>query len=171
MSHAKNKVDWCLKKAEKELKEEGTHRGLVKIKPNKKDIYGHIAKAEHNLRAGIDFAKIGYSDWSASAFFYSVYQCFLAIAVKFGYESENQECTFALMHSLVEEKKIDFDMKVLEKIASIEVQQAKKEEKTSVEVREEYQYGTKLSIPEDLYNELLELSQKVLSKTKEILEE
>jgi len=171
MSHAKNKVDWCLKKAEKELKEGDTHRGLIKVKPDKKEIYDHIAKAEHNLKAGIDFPKIGYSDWSASAFFYSMYQCFLAIAEKFGYRSGNQECTFALIRSLIEEKKIDFDIKLLEKVASIEVRQAKQEEKTSVKVREQYQYGTELSIPDDLFNELRELSQKVLSKTKEITEE
>lgn len=34
MSHAKNKVEWCLKKAEKELKESRKHRGLVKTKPD-----------------------------------------------------------------------------------------------------------------------------------------
>lgn len=31
MTHAKNKVKWCIKKAEKELKEDKKHRGLVKI--------------------------------------------------------------------------------------------------------------------------------------------
>ena len=34
MSHVKNKVDWCLKKAERELEEGRTHRGLIKISPN-----------------------------------------------------------------------------------------------------------------------------------------
>ena len=101
MSHAKNKLSWCLKKAEKELKEQGKHRGLVIVKPDKKQALEHIKKAEHNLNGGIDFAKTGYSDWSVSAFFYSIYQCFLAIAAKFGYESGNQECTFALMESLI----------------------------------------------------------------------
>jgi len=50
MSHAKNKLDWCLKKAEKELKEHGKHRGLVIIKPDKKQALEHIKKAEHNLK-------------------------------------------------------------------------------------------------------------------------
>jgi hypothetical protein len=36
MSHAKNKVEWCLKKAEKELKEEGKHKGLIKTRPDKR---------------------------------------------------------------------------------------------------------------------------------------
>ena len=170
MSHAKNKLDWCLKKAEKELEEQGKHRGLIVIKPDKKQALEHIKKAEHNLKGGIDFAKMGYSDWSASAFFYSIYQCFLAIAAKFGYESGNQECTFALIESLIEDNKINLDKNLLDKVASLEFQK-EKETSTSTEIREEYQYGTKLSINENLYKELLELSQKILSQTKEIIEE
>ncbi|MBU0761021.1 MAG: hypothetical protein KJ858_05005 [Nanoarchaeota archaeon] len=150
MSHAKNKVDWCLKKAEKELLEGHAQRGLVKIEPNKQQALSHTAKAEHDLRAGIEFAKSGFSDWSASAFFYSMYQSFLAIAAKFGYESGNQECTFALMHSLVEEKKIDFEKSMLDKIASLDMQEAGREI-TSVKAREKYQYGTELSIDDNLY--------------------
>jgi uncharacterized protein (UPF0332 family) len=170
MTHSENKVNWCLKKAEKEMEERGTHRGLAKIKPDKTVALKHIAKAEHNLKAAIDFAKIGYSDWSASAFFYSVYQCFLAISAKFGYESRNQECTFALIRNLVEDKQIDLDISLLNKIDSLEVQRPK-EETTATEMREEYQYGTKLSIDEHLYEETLNIAQKVLSKAKEIIEE
>ncbi len=168
MSHAKNKVDWCIKKAEKELREGNTHRGLVQVNVDKQQILRHIAKAEHDLRAGIEFAKIGFSDWSASAFFYSMYQSFLAIVAKFGYESGNQECTFALMHSLVEDKKIGFDKSLLEKVASLDIQD--KIETTSVKVREKYQYGTELSIADNLYEELLNLARNILSETKEIVE-
>jgi|SRR3989338_5883686 len=168
MSHAKNKLDWCLRKGEKEMKEEGKHRGLILIAPDKKRALDHINKAEHNLKGAIEFYKLGYSDWSASAFFYSNYQCFLAIASKFGYSSGNQECTFALIETLIEENKISFDKKLLEKVASIEVP---REESTSVEIREEYQYGIKTSINEDLYNELLELSREILLQTKLIIGE
>lgn len=170
MSHAINKVEWCLEKARKELELSGKHRGLIKIQPDKNKALEHIKKAEHDFKAAIDFSKIGYSDWSASAFFYSIYQCFLAIAIKFGYESKNQECTFALIHSLIEDNKINFDKRLLDKIASLEVQKAH-EESTSVEIREEYQYGTRLSIREDLYKELLEMARGTLSKAKEIIEE
>ena len=91
MSQASKQVDWCLKKAQKELIEKDAHRGLVKITPDIKLAGKHIAKAEHNLNAASDFAKMGYSDWSPSAFFYSMYHCFLAILSKFGYQSRNQE--------------------------------------------------------------------------------
>ncbi|MEK6952927.1 MAG: HEPN domain-containing protein [Nanoarchaeota archaeon] len=168
MSHAKNKVDWCLKKAETELKEKSKHRGLVVVKPDKNKALEHVSKAEHNLKGAIEFAKVGFSDWSASAFFYSMYQCFLAIAAKFGYESGNQECTFALIESLIENKKIKLDKELLEKVSTLEIQ---KETSTSTGIREEYQYGTKLSIDDDLYEELLELSRKILSETKVIIEE
>jgi len=137
------------------------------IEPDKNKSLEHIKKAEHNLKGAIDFSRIGYSDWSASAFFYSIYQCLLAIAVKFGYESENQECTFALMESLIEDKKIELEKELLDKVYLLE---PPKESSTSIEIREEYQYGTKLSIKDDLYKELLELTQKILSTTKVIIE-
>ncbi|MDO8460127.1 MAG: HEPN domain-containing protein [Nanoarchaeota archaeon] len=170
MSHAKNKVDWCLKKAEKEVKEQGSHRGLVKSKPDKEKAFKFIGKAEHNFKAAVEFSKIGFSDWSASAFFYSMYHCFLAISAKFGYESGNQECTFALIKSLAEDKKIDLDREIIEKVASIDINKSE-ENTTGVKIREQYQYGTQLSIDEDLYKELFELAQILLSKTKEIIEE
>ncbi|MEK6927782.1 MAG: hypothetical protein AABX11_05105 [Nanoarchaeota archaeon] len=168
MSHAKNKVDWCLRKAENELKEGGKHRGLIEINPDKNKILEHMQKAEHNLKAATEFSKIGYSDWSVSAFFYSSYQCFLAIALKLGYESGNQECTFALIEYLIEEGKIKLDKNLLDKLYLLDIQR-NKDSPTGVDIREEYQYGTKLSVDENLYLELSELSNKILLETKEII--
>lgn len=125
MSHAKNKVDWCLKKAERELEKLGKHRGLVKIKQNIEKAREYIKKAEHYLRA-TDYLKRGnFSDISASTVFYSMYHCLLAIAIKFGYESGNQECTFALIHNLIEDNRIDFEKELLDKIASLDVEKGK----------------------------------------------
>ncbi len=168
MSHAKNKVEWCLRKAEKELKNSSKHRGLTKPNSDILRTKGHVSKAEHFLKATAYLKEGNFSDISASTVFYSMYHCLLAIAAKFGYESRNQECTFALIHSLIEEGKIDFDSELLDKIASLEVEETK--EQTSLEVREEYQYGTELTLEDDLYNELLELAKKVISKTKLIIE-
>lgn len=168
MSHAKNKVEWCLKKAERELKESGKHRGLVKIKPDLRKAEEYIGKAEHYLKATEYLKEGNFSDISASTVFYSMYHCLLAIASKFGYESGNQECTFALIYSLIEDGQIDFDKELLNKIASLEVKEVTNE-KTSTEIREEYQYGTELSIRDDLYVKILELAKEVISKTKFIL--
>ena len=74
------------------------------------------------------------------------------------------------MHYLIEEKKIDLEKELIDKVTTLDVQ--KEEEKsTSVEIREKYQYGTSLSIKENLYQELLSIAKKVLSKAKTIVEQ
>ncbi|MBS3090271.1 hypothetical protein J4433_00695 [Candidatus Pacearchaeota archaeon] len=169
MSHAKNKIDWCLKKAERELKKSGKHRGLIKTNPELEKAREYIKKAEHYLMATDYLKKGNFSDISVSTVFYSMYHCLLAIAAKFGYESGNQECTFALIHSLIEDSKIDFEKELLDRIASLDIEKSR--EKTSVEIREQYQYGTSLSIKDNLYKELFELAKEIISKTKTIIEE
>ncbi len=168
MTHPKNKVEWCLKKAGRELEETGRHRGLILAKPDVERAREHIKKAEHYLRA-TDYLKRGnFSDISAGTVFYSMYHCLLAIAAKFGYESRNQDCTFALMHMLAGDGKINFEKELLDRIASLDA--GKTGEKTSVELREQYQYGTSLSIGDDIYKELLELAKIIISRTKVIME-
>ena len=167
MNHTKNKIEWCLKKAEKELGKSKKHRGLVKVKPDLNKAREHINKSEHYLKATDYLKKGNFSDISASTIFYSMYHCLLAIALKYGYESRNQECTFSLIHYLIEEKKINFDVNLLNKIASLNIKEG---EKTSVEIREQYQYGTSLSIKDNLYRELFELAKNIILKTKEIVE-
>jgi uncharacterized protein (UPF0332 family) len=170
MSHTKNKVEWCLRKAERELKESYKHRGLVKVKPDLEKANDFIIKAEHYLKATEYLKKGNFSDISASTVFYAMYHCLLAIAAKFGYESENQECTFAVINNLIEDGKIDFEKKLLDKISSLEVNET--DEKTIVEVREKYQYGTELNMEdEDLYFQLVELAKTILSKAKVIIME
>ena len=169
MSHAKNKLNWCLRKAQKELKEGQKHRGLVIIKPDKEKAREYIAKAEHYLKATDYLEKGNFSDISASTVFYSMYHCLLAIAAKFGYESRNQECTFALISNLIEGGKINFEQSLLDKIFRFEPQE---DTQTSIEIREQYQYGTNLSIKDDtVYSSLFSLAQEVLSKAKVVIEE
>jgi uncharacterized protein (UPF0332 family) len=168
MSHAANKVEWCLKKAEKEIKEFEKHRGLIKINPDLKKAREHIDKAEHYLKATDYLKKGNYSDISTSTIFYSVYHCLLGIAAKFGYVSHNQECTFALVYSLIEKEKIDFEKDMLDKISSLDFE--KGSGKTALEIREQYQYGTSMSIKDNLYQDLFTLSKEFISKTKLIIE-
>jgi len=170
MPHSKNKVQWCLMKAEKELKEGRMHRGLVDVRPNQGIIRAHIKKAEHNLKAVSRFKEIGYSDWSASAAFYSIYHSLLAIANKFGYESRNQECTFALTYYLIEDGRIPLDKKLLEGIHAIDPEKTH-EKPTIIEVREVEQYGVKTSIEGETFNRMLNTAKTILDKTKTIIEE
>ena len=169
MSYNKNKVKSCLNKAEKELKETNKHRGLIKVKINSELIQNHVTKAEHNLNAIIDFKKIGYSDWSASAAFYSIYHCILAILNKFGYESRNQECSFALIYQLIKDKKINLNKELIEEIYLINVEE-KHEFPTIINIRETEQYGISLSLENQTLKKLLNISQVILDQTKVIIE-
>jgi len=169
MSQPKSKLNWCLQKAERELKEGQKHRGLIIVKPSKEKAREYITKAEHYLKA-TDYLKQGnFSDISAGTIFYSMYHCLLAITAKFGYESRNQECTFALILSLIEDKQINLEQSLIDKIAKLD---SKDDENTSIDIREKYQYGTSLSIKDEhLYRELFSLAQEVIEKSKVIIEE
>lgn len=166
MSHSKNKVEWCLKKAERGIKQ----RGLVKVAPNAKKAREHIKKAEHNLRLMLNLKAGEFSDWCAPAAFYAMYHALLAILAKFGYESGSQECTFALVSSLIEDGKIKMDKALLENMAKLDPGR-QMEKETLTDIREEYQYGTKLSIEDKTYEELLDAVKKLLGESKRIIEE
>ncbi len=167
MSHAKNKINWCLKKAEKELREKGKHRGLIRAEPSTTTAKEHIKKAEHYLEATL-LLKAEFSDIGASTSFYSIYHSFLAILAKFGYYSRNQECTFAVIYSLIEDKKINIEKQDVDKISLLSNE---KDRETVTDIKEKYQYGTELSMKKQLYADILTLAKKMLGKTKEIVEQ
>ena len=91
MAQASKHVEWCLRKANKEIEEckklgkRPKHRGLLKSGPDLEEAEKHLVKAKHNLDGITKFKEIGFSDWSMSTGFYCIYHCFLAIAAKFGY--------------------------------------------------------------------------------------
>jgi uncharacterized protein (UPF0332 family) len=164
MSQTDSKVDWCLNKAKKE----GTmHRGLKKIEPSLTNAVKHIQKAEHNVNAILDFKKIGYPDWSVSASFYSIYQCFLAILAKFGYESKNQECTIALILQLKEQKKIKISEDIINSFERIEPDAL--HESNVIMMRENFQYGVETAIEDKKLEEILLLSKKSIEEAKKII--
>jgi len=165
MSHAKNKVQWCLDKAQKELQEGNKHRGLLRVQPDEKRAKEHMAKAEHNLQTTLYLHDGGYTDWCSSTLFYTIYHCFLAVLIKCGYESRNQECTFALIESLTEEEKTNFDINDLKEISSL-----CSDETTAISIRERYQYSPKISLGDAEYGKLLNLAKKIVYQTKELME-
>lgn len=170
MSHAKNKVNWCLRKAEKELQEGKKHRGLVQGEADLGKAREYLAKAERNLKATLYFHRGGFTDWCSSSLFYTMYHCFLALLAKQGYESRNQECTFALIANFIEEKKIPLDREDLEKVSALDIKGTQESPETAVSLREEYQYSTKVSLENKEYQELLQLAKRIIDKTKEIVE-
>ena len=168
MSHAKNKVDWCLKKAKKEISEGKKHRGLVEVEEDIESARKHIEKAEHNLTAITYFDKGGFSDWSMSAVFYCIYHCFLAISAKFGYESRNQECTIALIKYLKEQGKISIDNEFIEAFENYD--EKERHESNIIEKREAYTYGTTIYM--DNKSEIeksIKMCKDCLNQTKEIV--
>lgn len=102
---AKDKLEKCFKEGEMEKER---HQGLRKIKIDRERINNHLRKAEHNLNSMVYLKKGGFSDWSASAAFYTLYHCLLALTAKNGYESRNQKCTFAFIEDLIEKGKIKY---------------------------------------------------------------
>lgn len=171
MSQASRRVKWCLNKAKKEVEEceklgkRPKHRGLLKTKSNINEAKGHIAKAEHNLKASEYLGK-EFSDISTSTIFYSMYHCFLAIATKFGYESGNQTCTIALMEYLKEENKINIDSKF---INMFKYEEAKERKDSVIEMREDYTYGTKISVNEIEIKDLIKTAKELIELTKNII--
>jgi uncharacterized protein (UPF0332 family) len=167
MPEVENKVKWCLNKARKELEKGTMHRGLVKVDPDLEEARKHVLKAEHNLKAAISFEKTGFSDWSASAAFYTIYHCFLAIARKFGYESRNQECTIALIESLKNEGFINIDQEMIDAVKNIKHEE--KHEDSIIELRENFQYGTETVMKDEKLAELKTTCKKAIEETKKII--
>ncbi len=173
MSHVTKKVIWCLRKAEKELKEcrelskRPKHRGLVKVKSNLEEAKNHIAKAEENLELTLSLNKNKFGYMAISSLFYSMYHCFLAIAIKWGYESGNQACTIALIEHLKEEKKINLDQKFIEILKYKEEQT--KDYPSIIDMREDYTYSAKTSIEKEDINYLINVCKELIKETKDII--
>jgi len=163
MNKAKKEIDEC-KVQGKRLK----HRGLLEIEADIEKAKNHIKKAEHNLRAVKRFSQIGFSDWSITAGFYSTYHCFLAIAVKFGYESRNQTCTIALIEHLNEQRRINIDQRFIDMIKYEETEERHKS--TIIEMREEYTYGIETSIEDnEEIASLIKNCQEMMDIAKQIV--
>lgn len=162
---------------EKKLKEcfkEGgmgeRHKGLKRVDITKDRIDGHLDKAIHNFKAMTAFQKIGFSDWSASAAFYTLYHCLLALIAKEGYESRNQSCTFALITDMIEKGKISLtksDLKeIFDKDVTIDLEHSNK----ILDLRENWQYSTKTALEEEEFLELKERVKKLFDKMRRDIE-
>lgn len=164
MTQVDKQIEWCLSKARKEGEK---HKGLKKISPNKTKADEHIAKAKRNLRLVERLIEIKYPDWAVSAIFYSMYHSLLAILWKFGYESKNQRCTFAVIEKLITGGKINISIDELHDIK----ESSNDQEGTVVEMREYYQYGTDTEVEMDKLRELQKRAKEFVAKVSVMLEE
>lgn len=131
--------------------------------PNLEEAEKHVAKAEHNFKALLVLERAGFSDWSVSAAFYTIYHAFLAIIVKHGYESRNQACTIALVKHLREQGTITIDQEL---ITQLENDDQDRHEKNTISLRENFQYGTATSIEDRQLEVLKEQCKKAIEQAK-----
>jgi uncharacterized protein (UPF0332 family) len=167
MGHAENKVDWCIRKAEKEG---ARHRGIRVIEPNAPLAEKHIAKAGHNLKTMLLLIKGGSLDWAITASFYSLYHCCLAIIAAFGYESRNQECTFAAIEHLIAEQRVALPLEQLRRISTLDRSRVVTSDGV-IELREDAQYGTDTVFDAKQVDALRQETATFLELAKRILEE
>ncbi len=148
-------LEWCLEKGV--VGKGRKHRGLRMIEPDRE-------KAIHNA----DFMKAvvkleNYDDWVFPAAFYAMYHACLAILYYFGFESRNQKCTFAVMEKLISEKKIGLDTGYIAALRSI----GKAMEPSGIkDLREEFQYGTKVKAEAEIIRSTVDLAESFVLKVK-----
>ena len=102
-----------------------------------------------------------------SASFYSIYHCFLAIALKFGYESRNQECTLAVIEMLNEKGIIMIDRKFTD---LLKITQITEIDHSVIKLREDFQYGVELDFKrKDQFDELIARCKEMIELTQRII--
>ena len=163
----KDKLKKCLKEGETGGER---HKGLRKIEVNQDLIDKHLQKAAHNLNGITDFKNIGYSDWSASASFYTLYHCLLALIIKFGYQSRNQSCTFAFVEDLINQGKISLKLEDLREVFDKDITEDLTHSEKILDIRETMQYSFRTSLNEEEFNRLLNRTKVLFDKIKKEIE-
>lgn len=160
-----------LKKCFKEGETGGErHKGLKKTNIKEGLVDQHLKKAAHNLNAITDFRNIGYSDWSASASFYALYHCLLALVLQYGYQSRNQSCTFAYVEDLINKGKISLKVEDLREIFDKDVTEDLAHSERILDIREAMQYSSEMSLGEEEFNRLLDKTKLLFDKIKREIE-
>ena len=150
---------------------EERHQGLRIIKPSQDKAQEHLTKALHNFGAMTKLHDLNYSDWSASAAFYTLYHGLLAILAQRGFESRNQSCTFELIMDLINKGEIqrltNTDVKeIFDKDVTLDLEHSTR----ILDIRERMQYSTKTSLAEDEFQILKKQTQALLAKIRLELE-
>ena len=162
----KEKLNKCFKEGEKGER----HKGLKKITISGENMKGHLNKAVHNFKAMVTFQKTGFSDWSASASFYCLYHCLLALIAKEGYESRNQNCTFALIEDMIDNKKISLTKEDLKEIFNKDVTEDLEHSNKILDIRENMQYSIKTALEQEAFLELKERTKRLFDEMRRDIE-
>jgi len=140
---------------------------INKIDLDESEVNAHIAKAKHYLKATDYNIKGGFSDVAVSNAFYAMYHSLLALLLKLGYESRNQECAINAIQYFIETRKINLDIKYIDIIRRT----SENKPKDTKTLREEFQYGTETSVDKQVIDnvkhnaiDFVEIIEKVLKE-------
>ena len=153
-------MKWCLKDPKR----------LIKTKSDSDLAQKHIKKSEYNYGVVQTLERLKTYDWAFNVGFYAIYHCFLAILAKYGYESRNQACTITVLHTLINEKKLDLDKDLITQFDTLDVEK----NITNLTVRERRElstYGVETSIDLQQLKKIKELILKVQRETISVLRE
>ena len=153
-------LKWCLK----------DQKRLIKTKPDLDLAQKHVKKSEYNYGVVQSLEKLKLYDWALNVGFYAIYHCFLAILVKYGYESRNQACTITVLLTLIDEKKLDLDKDLVTQFDTLDVEK-NITNPTVRESRETSTYGVETSINLQQLNKIKESILKVQRETIRIVQE
>ena len=158
MAQIDNHLKWCLKDPNR----------LKKVKPDIDLALGHLKKSEYNAEVMTLLEKSKKFDWALNVGFYAIYHCFLAILLKYGYESKNQSCTITALLDLIEYKKLEFDKDLVLQFDSLDADK----EAASPTVRQSREistYGVKTKVDTRQLENLKSLIIRVQRETIKIL--
>lgn len=113
---------------------------------------------------------MGFSDWSASASFYCLYHCLLVLIAKEGYESKNQNCTFALIENMINKNKISLTKEDLKEIFNRDITDNLENSNKILDIREKMQYSIKTTLEQEEFIELKEKTKKLFDKIRREIE-
>lgn len=147
------------------------HHGLREISKNNERGELHLLKAEHNFKAMDAFHEIKYSDWSASAAFYTLYQGLLALLAQRGHESRSQNCTFEIIKSWIKQQEITvLTINDIEEIYNKDVTEDLEHSSKVLDIREKMQYGTNTVLADSEFELLKTRTKELFDKIKLELE-
>jgi uncharacterized protein (UPF0332 family) len=143
------------------------HQGLRKVKVDSAVVRAHVSKAIHNFEAMQVLHDSGFSDWSASAAFYTLYHGLLALLAQRGFESRNQSCTFAFIEDLIVKKEMkNLSSSDLREIFDKDVSEHLAHSSKILDIRERMQYSTQTSLGEEEFQVLKERTKELLAKIR-----
>lgn len=147
------------------------HQGVRKVVPSLALMDAHLKKSIHNFEAMSDFHTMKYSDWSASAAFYTLYHGLLSLLAQRGYESRNQSCTFAIIQDMVNKGEIkEISLSDIKEIFDKDITFDLAHSNKILDIREQMQYSTKTTLAEEEFQVLKKRTKELFDKIRQEIE-